>query len=143
MPPRWQGRSSGVAEWRARPTPGPEQVEERVDSTASQRSFPASPAFSAGPADAPARHGHAAAVVGSDAELLATALPFLEAGLRGGDLVAIACPAETTALICEALGEQASLVESEPRMTLLGSRAPDALTMCRRYIERAEGTGSG
>jgi anti-sigma regulatory factor (Ser/Thr protein kinase) len=87
--------------------------------------------------------GHAAAVVASDAELLATALPFLEAGLRAGDLVAIACPGESTALICEALGEQASRVESEPRMTLLGSRAPDALTMCRRYVERASSAGSG
>jgi anti-sigma regulatory factor (Ser/Thr protein kinase) len=81
--------------------------------------------------------------VASDAELLATALPFLEAGLRAGDLVALACPDETTALICDALGEQATLVESEPRMTLLGSRAPDALTMCRRYMERASATGTG
>jgi anti-sigma regulatory factor (Ser/Thr protein kinase) len=123
--------------------PGPEQLEERVDSAASEHSFPTSPAFVAGPANATVQHGHAAAVVGSDAELLATALPFLEAGLRAGDLVAIACPDESTALICEALGEQATLVESEPRMSLLGSRAPDALTMCRRYVERAEGLGSG
>jgi anti-sigma regulatory factor (Ser/Thr protein kinase) len=28
-------------------------------------------------------------------------------------------------------------------MSLLGARAPDALTMCRRYVERAAGTGSG
>jgi anti-sigma regulatory factor (Ser/Thr protein kinase) len=28
-------------------------------------------------------------------------------------------------------------------MSLLGSRAPDALTMCRRYLERAMATGSG
>jgi anti-sigma regulatory factor (Ser/Thr protein kinase) len=114
-----------------------------VNSTASQRSSPASPALLAGTAIAHADHGHAAAVVGSDAELLATALPFLEAGLRAGDLVAIACPDESTALICEALGEQATLVESEPRMTLLGSRAPDALSTCRRYLERATGIGSG
>jgi anti-sigma regulatory factor (Ser/Thr protein kinase) len=82
-------------------------------------------------------------VVASEAELLATALPFLEAGLRTGDLVAVACPAETTALICDALGEQAVLVESDPRISLLGSRAPDALTTCRRYLERAAGSGSG
>jgi anti-sigma regulatory factor (Ser/Thr protein kinase) len=28
-------------------------------------------------------------------------------------------------------------------MSLLGSRAPDALTMCRRFLERATATGSG
>lgn len=114
-----------------------------MDSTASHTSFPASPALPAGPADATPVRAHAASVVRSDPELLATALPFLEAGLRAGDLVAIACPDESTALIWEALGEQALLVESEPRMSLLGARAPDALTTCRRYVERAAGTGSG
>jgi anti-sigma regulatory factor (Ser/Thr protein kinase) len=94
---------------------------------------------------APARagDGHAASVVGDDAELLATALPFLEAGLRAGDLVALACPDDTTALICDALGEQATLVRAEPRLSLLASRAPDALTMCRRYLEQATTGGSG
>jgi anti-sigma regulatory factor (Ser/Thr protein kinase) len=113
-----------------------------VDSTAPDCSA-APPALRTRAAPAPAGHGHAAAVVASDTELLATALPFIEAGLRAGDLVALACPAEVTALICEALGEQAPLVESEPRMRLLGSRAPDALTMCRRYLERAAANGSG
>lgn len=112
-----------------------------MDSTASPR--PASPAPAARSGHAWGGHGHAASVVDSDADLLATALPFLEAGLRAGDLVALACPEESTALICQALGEQATLVESEPRMSLLGSRPPDALTMCRRYLERAAGTGSG
>jgi anti-sigma regulatory factor (Ser/Thr protein kinase) len=121
---------------------GPERVEELVDSTAPDRS-PAPPARHPRAAHIPAGHGHAASVVASDAELLATALPFIEAGLRAGDLVALACPRDTTALLCEALGEQAVLVESEPRMSLLGSRAPDALTMCRRYLERASATGSG
>ncbi len=119
-----------------------------MDGTAPDCSSPAPPArhASAGhtPAGAsPAAPTHAASVVASDAELLATALPFLEAGLRAGDLVALACPDDTTALICEALGEQATRVESEPRMALLGSRAPDALTMCRRYLERASAGGSG
>jgi anti-sigma regulatory factor (Ser/Thr protein kinase) len=95
------------------------------------------------PAQAATGHGHAASVVASDAELLATALPFVEAGLRAGDLVALACPDETAALVCEALGEQAWLVESDPRMSLLGSRPPDALSTCRRYLERAAGNGSG
>ena len=35
-------------------------------------------------------------------------------------------------------------MESEPRMSLLGSRAPDALTMCRRFLERrVRRSGSG
>jgi anti-sigma regulatory factor (Ser/Thr protein kinase) len=123
--------------------PGPDQVEERVDSTASERPFEASPALLTRPVHTPVSSGHAAALVASDSELLATALPFLEAGLRAGDLVVLACPDESTALICEALGEQATRVESEPRMTLLGSRAPDALTTCRRFVERASGAGSG
>jgi anti-sigma regulatory factor (Ser/Thr protein kinase) len=92
--------------------------------------------------DAPDQ-SHGASVVGSDAELLATALPFLDAGLRAGDLVALTCPPETVALICAELGERASAVESDPRMSLLGSRAPDALTMCSRFLERAMATGSG
>ena len=82
-------------------------------------------------------HGHGAAIVGTQDEMLAAALPFLEAGLRDGDLVALTCPPETVALLSSALGEKAHAVESEPRISLLGSRAPDALTMCRRYLERA------
>jgi anti-sigma regulatory factor (Ser/Thr protein kinase) len=116
-----------------------------VNRTAPDCSPPAAPEVSTRHAPAPAGQlpAHAAAVVASDAELLATALPFLEAGLRAGDLVALSCPPETTALICDALDEQAVLVESESRISLLGSRAPDALTMYRRYLERAAGTGSG
>ena len=86
---------------------------------------------------------HGAAVVGSEAELLAAALPFLEAGLQAGDLVALTCPQDTVALLCRELGAQSSVVVSDPRMSLLGSRAPDALTMCSRYLERAVAEGSG
>ena len=93
-------------------------------------------------ADASAQ-SHGAAVVGSEYELLAAALPFLDAGLRAGDLVALTCPQETVELICRELGERARTVESDPRMSLLGSRAPDALTMCSRYLERAMASGSG
>ena len=104
---------------------------------------------SASPAPgAAARHAavyptHGAAVVGSEAELLAAALPFLDEGLRAGDLVALTCPPDTVDLICRELGEQATGVVSDPRMSLLGSRAPDALTMCSRYLERAVVEGSG
>ena len=73
-------------------------------------------------------HGHAAAVVASESELLGVALPFLDAGLREGDLVVLNCPPDTVSLICRELGDRATDVESEPRMSLLGSRAPDALT---------------
>jgi anti-sigma regulatory factor (Ser/Thr protein kinase) len=82
-------------------------------------------------------------VVSSDAELLAAALPFLDAGLRAGDLVALTCPPETVELISRELGEGARAVESDPRISLLGSRAPDALTMVSRYLERAVASGSG
>jgi len=79
-------------------------------------------------------------VSGAD-ELLAVALPFLDAGLRAGDLVALTCPQETVELISRELGERAQAVESDPGMSLLGARAPDALTMCRRYLERAIAAG--
>ena len=85
---------------------------------------------------------HGAAVVTGDAELLAAALPFLEAGLRAGDLVALSCPPATVALLCEELGERAARVESEPALSLLGARAPDALTLRRKYLERARASGS-
>jgi anti-sigma regulatory factor (Ser/Thr protein kinase) len=91
----------------------------------------------------PADGGHAAAVVESDAELLAAALPFLDAGLRGGDLVALACSAETVERISAELGARAERLVCDPRISLLGSRAPDALTLCRRYLEQATSTGSG
>ena len=55
----------------------------------------------------------------------------------GGDLVALTCPPETVALLCGRTRGEGPAVESDPRMSLLGSRAPDALTMCRRYLERA------
>jgi len=87
--------------------------------------------------------GHAAAVVSSESELLAVALPFLDAGLRAGDLVALTCPPDTVSLLTRALGARAASVESDPRMSLLGSRAPDALTVCGRLLERASTSGSG
>lgn len=95
----------------------------------------------------PDGHGHAAAIVGSQDELLAAAVPFLEAGLRARDVVAVACLPETVELLTGALGQRATALEIDPRMSLLGSRAPDALITCRRYLERAlaaaETGGSG
>jgi anti-sigma regulatory factor (Ser/Thr protein kinase) len=82
-------------------------------------------------------------VVSSEAELLSVALPFLDAGLRAGDLVALTCPPDTVALLCRELGERAGAVESDPGISLLGARAPDALTLCRRYLERATASPAG
>jgi anti-sigma regulatory factor (Ser/Thr protein kinase) len=87
-------------------------------------------------------HRHGAAIVASQDELLAAALPFLEEGLRAGDLIAVSCPPETVELLTGALGERATAVEIEPRMSLLGARAPDALVTCRRYLERAVAAGN-
>lgn len=88
-------------------------------------------------------HGHAGAVVGSESELLAVALPYLDAGLRAGDLIALACPPDTVALVSRELGARAAMIESEPRLNLLGSRGPDAFALCARYLERASASGSG
>ena len=79
----------------------------------------------------------AAAVVTGEQELLSIALPFLDAGLRAGDLVALNCPPETVSLVTRELGARAGAVVSEPRLSLLGSRAPDALSMASRFLERA------
>lgn len=86
---------------------------------------------------------HAAAVVGSDQEILAAALPFLTEGLAVGDTTVLACPAEIAELIRAGLGVDADIVENLPGIGLLDTRAPDALTVTRRLLERARSTGSG
>lgn len=113
-----------------------------VDGSATEHLPPAPPSGRAEGAP-PVSHGHAGALVASDSELLDVALPYLDAGLRAGDLVALACPPDTVALLSRELGTRAGEVESEPRLNLLGSRAPDALTMCARYLERARSSGTG
>jgi anti-sigma regulatory factor (Ser/Thr protein kinase) len=82
-------------------------------------------------------------VVGTEPDLLAVALPFIDEGLRAGDLVALNCPQSTVDLLTRELGERAGALESEPRLSLLGARAPDALTMAGRFLERATVSGSG
>jgi anti-sigma regulatory factor (Ser/Thr protein kinase) len=81
--------------------------------------------------------------VRSDAELIAVALPFLDAGLQAGDLLALSCPPEIVETICASLGEHAAGVKNDPGISLLGARAPDALGLSRRYLERALANGSG
>jgi anti-sigma regulatory factor (Ser/Thr protein kinase) len=135
--------SPRMTDQRLEPT-GRNHLEGLVDGARTDRSTSARPAGPRpGPEQVEPSSGHAAAVVDGERELLATALPFLDAGLRSGDLVAMACSPETVALISRELGERASAVESEPRISLLGSRAPDALDMCRRLLERAAAGGSG
>ncbi|MFW3171715.1 anti-sigma factor RsbA family regulatory protein [Geodermatophilus sp. CPCC 206100] len=95
-----------------------------------------------GPPD-PVPFRHAAAVVDTRAQLLAVALPFLDAGLRAGDLVALTCRPETADRICAELGERSRQVESDRALSLLGARAPDALGRARGFVARAAGQGSG
>lgn len=86
------------------------------------------------PSAAPSRH--AAAVVGGRADLLAVALPFLDAGLRADDVVALACPPDVAALLRAELGERAAGVATDSGLSLLGARAPDVLARAERSVER-------
>jgi anti-sigma regulatory factor (Ser/Thr protein kinase) len=86
---------------------------------------------------------HAAVVVDSDDAILASAVPFLEEGLAAGDTTVLACPPGTAELIVGGLGLRADAVELHPRICLLDTRAPDAMTLTRRLLDRATGTGSG
>jgi anti-sigma regulatory factor (Ser/Thr protein kinase) len=88
-------------------------------------------------------HGHAAALVASDDDVLAVAVPFLEDGLRAGDLVALNCRPEHAELIGAAMGERLQGVGNDPRLSLLGNRAPDALAACERYLADSVGSRNG
>jgi anti-sigma regulatory factor (Ser/Thr protein kinase) len=87
-------------------------------------------------------HAHGAVVVAGREQLLNAAVPFLEAGMRAGDLVVLSCDEATAALLRAALGPRDALL-SEPRISLRGARAPDALGLTRRLLDRAAGSGSG
>jgi anti-sigma regulatory factor (Ser/Thr protein kinase) len=100
------------------------------------------PGQRSGPADPPPFR-HAAAVVDSPETLVAAALPFLDAGLRAGELVALTCRPETVELLCAELGERGRRVETDPALSLLGARAPDAIGQARRLLARAADQGSG
>jgi anti-sigma regulatory factor (Ser/Thr protein kinase) len=86
---------------------------------------------------------HIGAVLPSPAEVLTAAVPFVEEGLRAGDLTVLACPPDSAAAVAGALGERAGEVESDARICLLGTRPPDALGVVRLFLDRAAGRGSG
>jgi anti-sigma regulatory factor (Ser/Thr protein kinase) len=94
-------------------------------------------------AEAGCQRHHAAAVVGSEDEALAVAVPFVDAGLTAGDLVVLSCPPERGATVRRELGVRAADVHSDSRVSLLDTRGPDALVAIRRLLERAATSGSG
>jgi anti-sigma regulatory factor (Ser/Thr protein kinase) len=81
--------------------------------------------------------------VGSEAEALAVAVPFVDAGLTAGDLVVLSCPPQRGATLRRELGARAADVHSDSRVSLVDTRAPDALVALRRLLERAATSGSG
>ena len=96
------------------------------------------------PSRAHAAHGHVAAVVESTDELLATAVPYLEDGLRAGDLTALSCDQETTELLRAELGAAGRALVSDPRISLrCSTRAPDAFGALRKLLQQAEQTRTG
>jgi anti-sigma regulatory factor (Ser/Thr protein kinase) len=114
-----------------------------VDRTADERSTSAAVPAPRTPGSPAHARPHAAAVVASDDDILAAALPFLEAGLAAGDTTVLACPPETAEVIRGGLGLRAAAVENHPRICLLDTRAPDALTLTRRVIDHARSSRSG
>lgn len=80
---------------------------------------------------------HGAAVVGTREELLAVALPYLEEGLRAGDLTVLSCPPDTVALLRRELGAPATAVVDDSSLSLMGARPPDVFSHVRQYAERA------
>jgi anti-sigma regulatory factor (Ser/Thr protein kinase) len=101
------------------------------------------PLLGADAGDDAAAFSHSAAIVGAESEFLDVALPFLDAGLRDGDLVALSCSPETAELVSAELGPAGEQVQVDAALTLLGARAPDAIRRARRYVDRAAGEGSG
>jgi anti-sigma regulatory factor (Ser/Thr protein kinase) len=90
-----------------------------------------------------AERSHTAAVIDSDDGLLAVTVPFLEEGLRAGDLTLLSCRAETADLIRSALGVTATSIANDERIRMAGVRAPDALVVTFRYLDRLREAPSG
>jgi anti-sigma regulatory factor (Ser/Thr protein kinase) len=89
-------------------------------------------------------HGHVAAVVDSSAELLDAALPWLTAGLAGGDLTVLACDPATSMQLRDRLGAAGGALLVDPGIARHGgTRGPDAVGALRRLLDRADGAASG
>ena len=93
--------------------------------------------------DCPQSHAHVGLQVGSDEELLAAVLPFVEEGFRTGDLVLLSTPPATAALITSALGGRASDVAVDDRICLRGTRVADAIAVTAEWVQRASAAPSG
>lgn len=99
---------------------------------------------------APRTHGsasagwpHVAALISSDDEMLAAAVPFLQEGLAAGDVTVLSCPAEVARVVRSELGMRAEAVTNHARISLLDARGPDAITNVRRLLDTARSHGSG
>ena len=82
-------------------------------------------------------HGHTAAVVGSAAELVDVALPWLTAGLAAGDLTVLACDPATSEELRDRLGAAGGALLVEPGIARHGTRPPDAVGALRRLLDGA------
>ncbi|PRY47742.1 anti-sigma regulatory factor (Ser/Thr protein kinase) [Geodermatophilus tzadiensis] len=90
-----------------------------------------------------ASFSHTAAAVHSPDELVAVAAAAVEEGLRQGDLPVLALPPEVAEAVRRTIGARAGQVADDERICLRGVRAPDALVVLRRLLERARTSGSG
>ncbi len=97
------------------------------------------------PAGDPAERGmrHTAVLVRSAAEAAAAAAAAAEEGLLAGDLTVLAGAPDAVSAVRRTLGVTAGTVEDDPRVVLLGARAPDATAAVRQLVERAARGGSG
>lgn len=91
--------------------------------------------------DGTGRYTHAAVVVGSAEEALAAAVPFLNEGLSAGDLLVLSCVPERNEMLRRELGGAAVRVDA--RISLLDTRAPDAIVATRALLAQAARSGSG
>lgn len=113
-----------------------------MNGTAEGSADPAAPS-ARGWTGATAGHGHAAVLYDAPETLLAATTPFLEEGLRAGDLLLLACPEELAQQLSDPLGERARSVEHDPRICLLDTRAADAFVAVRKVLQRASSARSG
>jgi anti-sigma regulatory factor (Ser/Thr protein kinase) len=86
---------------------------------------------------------HAAVLFDSTDTLRAATTPFLEEGLRQGDLVVLACSPELAEVVTRPLGVRAASIESDSRICLQDTRVPDAFIAVRRAMQRAAEFPSG